>query len=81
MVPSNCRVRYEENKKKGSLDNVDSKHSGRPEKEKQLGCLCKWKARVGAQATFKVIVQAVLLSGSIANAEAICQHPTETRYA
>ena len=56
------------------LDDVDSEHSNRPEEEKRLGCLRKWKTRVGAEATFKVIVQAVLLSGSLANAEAICQH-------
>ena len=56
------------------LDDVDSEHSSRPEEEKRLGCLRKWKARVGARATFKAIVQAVLLSGSLANAEAICQH-------
>ena len=56
------------------LDDVDSEYSSRPEEEKRLGCLRKWKARVGAQATFKAIVQAVLMSGSIVNAEAICQH-------
>ena len=56
------------------LDDVESEHSSRPEEEKRLGCLRKWTARVGAKATFTVIVEAVLVSGSLANAEAICQH-------
>ena len=41
--------------------------------EKRLGCLRKWKARHGSEATFNVIVQAVLLSGYVDNAEAICR--------
>ena len=56
------------------IEDMDAEYSGRPEEEKRLGCLRKWKVRVGAQATFRVIVEAVLSSGSLANAEAICQH-------
>ena len=55
------------------LDDVESENVGRSAEEKRLGCLRKWKARHGSEATFKVIVQAVLLSGYVDNAEAICR--------
>ena len=55
------------------LDDVENENVGRSEEEKRLGCLRKWKTRHGSDATFKVIVQAVLLIGYVDKAEAICR--------
>ena len=55
------------------MDDVDSENAGQPEELKRLGCLRKWKSRNGAEATFKVIVEAVISSDRVDNAEAICQ--------
>ena len=55
------------------LDDVDRENAGQPEELKRLGCLRKWKSRNGAEATYKVIVQAAISSDRIDNAEAICR--------
>ena len=53
------------------LDDVDLEcHS---EQEKRLGCLRKWKARCGAGATVGVVIESVLKSGSVDNAESMCR--------
>ena len=53
------------------LDDVDLEcHS---EQEKRLGCLRKWKARRGAGATVGVVIESVLKSGSVDNAESMCR--------
>ena len=56
------------------LDDVESENSGRSEQEKRLDCLRKWKARYGTQATYGGVVQSVLKSGSVNNAESMCRH-------
>ena len=55
------------------IADAESENVGRSEEEKRLGCLKKWKARQGSEARFKHIVEAVLLSGYVGNAEAICR--------
>ena len=53
------------------LDDVDVKcHT---EQEKRLGCLRKWKARKGAEATVGAVVDSVLRSGSVDSAESMCR--------
>ena len=54
-----------------NLDDVDLEcHS---EQEKRLGCLRKWKAKRGAGATVGVVIESVLKSGSVDNAESMCR--------
>ena len=55
------------------LDDVDSENAGQPEELKRLSCLRKWKSRNGAEATFKIIVEAAISSDRVDSAEAICR--------
>ena len=55
------------------MDDVDSEQAGRSEKEKRLGCLRKWKSRCGEGATFRAIIAAVLSTGNVENAQALCR--------
>ena len=53
------------------LDDIDLEYHS--EQEKRLGCLRKWKARRGARATVGVVIELVLKSGSVDNAESMCR--------
>ena len=55
------------------LDDVDSEQTGRSEQEKRLACLRKWKTRRGNGATFRAVIDAVLSTGNVGSAEALCQ--------
>ena len=55
------------------LNDIDSEQTGRSEQEKRLACLRKWKSRRGNGATFRAIIEAVLSTGNVDSAEALCQ--------
>ena len=55
------------------LDDVDSEQTSRSEQEKRLACLRKWKTRRGDGATFRVVIEAVLYTGNVGGAEALCK--------
>ena len=55
------------------MDDVDSEQAGRLEREKRLGCLRKWRSRCGDGATFRAIIAAVLSTGNVQNAQALCR--------
>ena len=54
------------------LDDIDSEQTGRSEQEKRLACLRKWKSRRGNGATFRAVIEAVLSTGNVGSAEALC---------
>ena len=53
------------------LDDVDRDSHSQP--EKRLGCLRKWRSRCGDGATFRAIIAAVLSTGNVENAQALCR--------
>ena len=55
------------------LDDVDSEQTGRSEQEKRLASLRKWKSKCGNGATFRAVIKAVLSTGNVGSAEALCQ--------
>ena len=55
------------------LDDVDSEQTGCSEQEKRIASLRKWKTRCGNEATFRAVIEAVLSTGNVDSAEALCQ--------
>ena len=55
------------------ISDIDAENIGRLEQEKRVACLRKWKSRVGAKATHRVIVQSLLKCGFVDKAEIVCQ--------
>ena len=53
------------------MDDVDRDSHSQP--EKRLGCLRKWRSRCGDGATFRAIIAAVLSTGNLENAQALCR--------
>ena len=55
------------------VDDVAEENQSRSEQEKRVAALRKWKARKGHEATYSVLVKAVLDQGKVDQAELICQ--------
>ena len=56
---------------KTDLDDVDRDSHSQP--EKRFSCLRKWRSRSGDGATFRAIIAAVLSTGNVENAQALCR--------
>ena len=55
------------------LDDVEQETPSRSEQEKRVAALRKWKARKGREATYGVLLGAILDSGKVDQAELLCQ--------
>ena len=53
------------------LDDVDKENQS--EQEKRVAALRKWKARRGSEATYDILLEAILISGRMDQAELLCQ--------
>ena len=53
------------------LDDVDKENQS--EQEKRVAALRKWKARSGREATYDILLEAILISGRMDQAELLCQ--------
>ena len=55
------------------LDDVAEENQSRSEQKKRVAALRMWKKRKGHEATYDVLVKAVLDNGNVDQAEALCQ--------
>ena len=55
------------------LDDIDQENRSRSEQEKRVAALRKWKARKGREATYGVLLGAILDSGNVDQAELLCE--------
>lgn len=54
------------------LDDIDSENDGRSEHIKRITALHKWKDKNGHEATYKILVMALLNIGKVDQAETMC---------
>ena len=55
------------------LDDVDQENQSRSEQEKRAAALRKWKARKGREATYGILLTAILDGGKVDQAELLCR--------
>ena len=56
----------------------DVESVARPEQEMIVACLRKWRAKIGAKATYRVLVQAALDNDRASKAEEMCRCLADT---
>jgi hypothetical protein len=58
---------------KVDLDDIDEENQSRSEQDKRVAALRKWKAREGREATYGVLLGAILDCGKVDQAELLCE--------